>query len=59
MYIQELWRYPVKSLAGEQMQEVELTLHGWLTDKTQSLSFLGCCLLLKGKTILSQLLLFL
>ena len=30
----------------------------WLTDKTQNLSFLGCCLLLKGKTILSQLLLF-
>jgi MOSC N-terminal beta barrel domain len=28
MYIQELWRYPVKSLAGEQLQEVELTLRG-------------------------------
>jgi len=31
----------------------------WLTDKTQSLSFLGCFLLLKGKTILLQLILFL
>jgi hypothetical protein len=31
----------------------------WLTDKTQSLSFLGCFLLLKGKTIVSQLILFL
>ena len=27
MYIQELWR-PVKSLAGEQLQEAELTLRG-------------------------------
>ena len=33
MYIQELWRYPVKSLAGEQIQEVELTLHGMLGDR--------------------------
>jgi uncharacterized protein len=33
MYIQELWRYPVKSLAGEQLQEVELTLHGMLGDR--------------------------
>src|SRR5215468_5906109 len=33
MYIQELWRYPVKSLAGEQLQEVELTLHGMLGNR--------------------------
>lgn len=33
MYIQELWRYPVKSLAGEQIQEVELTLHGMFGDR--------------------------
>ena len=33
MYIQELWRYPVKSLAGEQLQEVELTLYGMLGDR--------------------------
>ena len=33
MYIQELWRYPIKSLAGEQIQEVELTLHGMLGDR--------------------------
>src|SRR5262249_60364886 len=33
MYIQELWRYPVKSVAGEQLQEVELTLHGMLGDR--------------------------
>ena len=28
MYIQEVWRYPVKSLPGEPLQEVELTRHG-------------------------------
>ncbi len=33
MYIQELWRYPVKSLAGEPLQEVELTRHGLLGDR--------------------------
>jgi hypothetical protein len=37
----------------------QMSVPSWLTDKTQSLPFLGCFLLLKGKTILSQLLLFL
>jgi uncharacterized protein YcbX len=28
MYVKEIWRYPVKSMAGEQLQAARLTLSG-------------------------------
>ena len=33
MYLKELWRYPVKSMAGEPLQEVELTKLGLAGDR--------------------------
>ena len=33
MYLKELWRYPVKSMAGEQLQDVELTSLGLAGDR--------------------------
>lgn len=33
MYLKKLWRYPVKSIAGEQLQEVELTKLGLAGDR--------------------------
>jgi len=33
MYLKKLWRYPVKSMAGEQLQEVELTKLGLAGDR--------------------------
>jgi uncharacterized protein YcbX len=33
MYLKELWRYPIKSMAGEQLQEVELTKLGLAGDR--------------------------
>ena len=33
MHVQELWRYPVKSLAGERLDEVEATLAGFEGDR--------------------------
>jgi uncharacterized protein len=34
MWIQELWRYPVKSMAGERIESVELTEAGIVGDRT-------------------------
>ncbi|HEX5043834.1 MAG TPA: MOSC N-terminal beta barrel domain-containing protein [Candidatus Polarisedimenticolaceae bacterium] len=33
MHVAELWRYPVKSLAGERLSEVEVTPHGFVGDR--------------------------
>ena len=33
MHVSELWRYPVKSLKGERLNEVELTEEGLLGDR--------------------------
>ena len=33
MHVAELWRYPVKSLAGEQLKEIELTPNGFVGDR--------------------------
>jgi uncharacterized protein YcbX len=33
MYVQELWRYPVKSMAGERVGEAELTQSGFAGDR--------------------------
>ncbi len=33
MFIKELWRYPVKSMAGEQVQKIELTRGGFADDR--------------------------
>src|SRR5439155_20070373 len=33
MHVSELWRYPVKSLKGERLNEVELTEQGLLGDR--------------------------
>jgi uncharacterized protein YcbX len=33
MLVQELWRYPVKSLAGEQVEEALLTVEGFVGDR--------------------------
>ncbi|MBM3759963.1 MAG: hypothetical protein FJW36_06915 [Acidobacteria bacterium] len=33
MYLKELWRYPVKSMAGEKLQQVELTPLGLAGDR--------------------------
>ena len=32
-----LWRFPVKSMQGERLQEVELTAHGVLGDRAYAL----------------------
>ena len=34
MWIQELWRYPVKSMAGERIESVALTEAGIVGDRT-------------------------
>ncbi len=34
MRIQELWRYPVKSMAGERVDSVEVTEAGIVGDRT-------------------------
>ena len=34
MWIQELWRYPVKSMAGERIESAEVTEAGILGDRT-------------------------
>lgn len=34
MYVKELWRYPVKSMAGEQLQAVQMTSSGIVGDRT-------------------------
>lgn len=34
MFIKELWRYPVKSLAGEQVERIEVGPHGMAGDRT-------------------------
>jgi uncharacterized protein len=34
MYLKEIWRYPVKSMAGEQLQRARLTLTGIEGDRT-------------------------
>ena len=33
MFVKELWRYPVKSMAGEQVQKIELTHGGFADDR--------------------------
>jgi uncharacterized protein len=33
MLIKELWRYPVKSMAGEQLDTAEITEHGIVGDR--------------------------
>ena len=33
MFVKELWRYPVKSMAGEQVQKIELTRCGFADDR--------------------------
>lgn len=33
MYVAELWRYPVKSLAGERLREIEVTPDGFVGDR--------------------------
>ena len=33
MHVAELWRYPVKSLAGERLTEVEVTPDGFVGDR--------------------------
>src|SRR5690349_5438383 len=33
MFVKELWRYPVKSMAGERVREAELTLAGFPDDR--------------------------
>lgn len=33
MYVKELWRYPVKSMRGEQLDEVEIGLDGFAGDR--------------------------
>ncbi len=33
MFIKELWRYPVKSMAGERVSEIQLTLGGFADDR--------------------------
>ncbi len=33
MFIKELWRYPVKSMAGERVREIELTRGGFVDDR--------------------------
>jgi len=33
MYVKEIWRYPVKSMAGERIRESELTLTGLADDR--------------------------
>jgi MOSC domain-containing protein len=33
MYVKELWRYPVKSMAGERVLETEVTLSGFPNDR--------------------------
>jgi len=33
MFVKELWRYPVKSMAGEQVQKIELTRAGFADDR--------------------------
>jgi len=33
MHVQELWRYPVKSMAGERLDEIEATLAGFVGDR--------------------------
>lgn len=33
MYVKELWRYPVKSMAGERVREAQLTLTGFADDR--------------------------
>ena len=34
MFIKELWRYPVKSMAGERVREASITLAGIPSDRT-------------------------
>ena len=34
MFIKELWRYPVKSLAGERVKRIEVGPHGMTGDRT-------------------------
>jgi len=33
MHVQELWRYPVKSMAGERLDDIEVTLAGFEGDR--------------------------
>jgi hypothetical protein len=33
VHVQELWRYPVKSMAGERLDEIEATLDGFAGDR--------------------------
>jgi uncharacterized protein len=33
MWLQEIWRYPVKSMAGEMLESAELTEHGVMGDR--------------------------
>ena len=34
MFVKEIWRYPVKSLAGERVQQIEVGLQGFAGDRT-------------------------
>jgi uncharacterized protein YcbX len=34
MYVKEIWRYPVKSMAGELLKTADITEHGILGDRT-------------------------
>jgi uncharacterized protein YcbX len=36
-FVAELWRFPVKSMKGEQLQEVTVTEQGVLGDRTYAL----------------------
>ena len=33
MYLKEIWRYPVKSMAGEQLQSADITINGIAGDR--------------------------
>ena len=37
MHIAELWRYPVKSMAGEELDSVEVTARGLTGDRAYAL----------------------
>jgi MOSC domain-containing protein len=33
MHVKELWRYPIKSLRGEQLNEIDISIHGFRGDR--------------------------
>jgi uncharacterized protein YcbX len=41
MYVAEIWRYPVKSMAGEQLREAEVSATGIVHDREVGVAFNG------------------